>query len=185
MQRYAMTSTQARSRGFSMVELVVTLAVAGILLASAIPSFQSVIRSNRVSAQANELITAFTLARSEAVKRNGTIAVCSADTSVSPPVCGTDWAAGTMVFADADADGVQDAGEEVVRVFRSIGEDDTLVATPSSVSVVRFNGRGLTSLTAALQLRLEPGDCDAGEEYRRDFTLDTSGRVRVAKGACS
>lgn len=173
------------TRGFSVVELVVTLAVAAVLLAAAIPSFQSVIRSNRMSSQANELLTAFTLARSEAVKRNGTIAVCSADTSTSPPTCGTDWAAGTMVFADADGDGVHDTGEEIVRVFRAINADDTITASPSTVNVVQFNGRGRTTLTAAFQLQLEPGDCETDEQIRRDFTLDANGRVRVAKAACS
>jgi type IV fimbrial biogenesis protein FimT len=173
------------ARGFSIVELVVTLAVAAVLLAAAIPSFQSVIRSNRMSSQANELVTAFTLARSEAVKRNGTIAVCSADTSTSPPTCGTDWAEGTMVFADADGDGVHDTGEEIVRVFRAINPDDSITATPSTVNVVQFTGRGMTTLTGALQLQLEPGDCETDEQIRRDFTLDTNGRVRVAKAACS
>jgi len=57
-------------RGFTLIELMVTLAVAGILLGIAVPSFRQLIFSNRLTATANEVVTALTVARSESVKRN-------------------------------------------------------------------------------------------------------------------
>ncbi|MBN8772197.1 MAG: GspH/FimT family pseudopilin, partial [Thiobacillus sp.] len=67
----------AKKRGFTLIELVVTLAVAGILLGIAIPNFQLFVMNNRMASQANDLITALNMARSEAVKRAANVMVCS------------------------------------------------------------------------------------------------------------
>ncbi len=57
-------------RGFTLLELIVTVVVASILLTVAVPSFTTLIRSNRAASEANALLTMLTLARSEAIKRN-------------------------------------------------------------------------------------------------------------------
>ena len=67
-----------KHRGFTLIELMVTLAVAGILLAVGVPSFINVIVGNRLATQSNELVSAFHWARSEAVKRNQPIRLCRA-----------------------------------------------------------------------------------------------------------
>jgi type IV fimbrial biogenesis protein FimT len=79
---------RARGAGFTMVELMVTVAVASILLAVAVPSFNQMIVSGRLTAQANELVTALSLARSEGIKRNANVTFCRAATSNST-VCVT------------------------------------------------------------------------------------------------
>ena len=62
--------------GFTLVELMVTLAVAAILMALAVPSFTSVINGNRLTSTANELVSSLQLARSEALRRNTQVRVC-------------------------------------------------------------------------------------------------------------
>ena len=59
-----------RTAGFTLIELLVTLTVAAILLAVAVPSFQNMMLSSRLSTSANAVANALSLARSEAVKRN-------------------------------------------------------------------------------------------------------------------
>lgn len=59
-----------RQNGFTLVELMVTVAVLAILSTIAYPSFQSTIRSNRVATTTNELIASLALARSEAIKKH-------------------------------------------------------------------------------------------------------------------
>lgn len=69
---------QHRSSGFTLIELVVTLTVAAVLAAIAIPSFQNMMLSNRLSTSANAMVNALNLAKSEAVKRNANITFTNA-----------------------------------------------------------------------------------------------------------
>lgn len=62
--------------GFTIIELMITVAVASILLAIAVPSFNQMIVSGRLTAQSNEMIAAISLARSEAIKRNASVRLC-------------------------------------------------------------------------------------------------------------
>lgn len=69
-------SALERSSGFTMVELVVTIAIASVLLGIAVPSFNQMIVSSRLTTQSNEMIAAISFARSEAIKRNGSLSFC-------------------------------------------------------------------------------------------------------------
>jgi type IV fimbrial biogenesis protein FimT len=64
-------------RGFTIIELMITLVVAAILLAIAIPSFTYLTVSNRLTTTANELVNRLSLARSDAIKRNTLISVAA------------------------------------------------------------------------------------------------------------
>lgn len=64
--------------GFTLIELLVTIAAAAILMAVAVPSFNDLIVSSRLSTQTNDLIAAINTARSEAIKRNRNTSFCRA-----------------------------------------------------------------------------------------------------------
>jgi type IV fimbrial biogenesis protein FimT len=82
-------STRAQSRawghgaGFTIVELMITLAVASILMALAVPSFNQMIVSGRLTAQSNDMLASISLARSEAIKRNASVTLCRTSSSTS------------------------------------------------------------------------------------------------------
>ncbi len=103
-------------KGFTMIELVVTMAVLAILVALAAPSFESVFNSNRLTANANELLSTLQSARMEAVRRNARVVVCRNDTPDAGNACiaGAGAWTGWMTYVDADRDGVFDAGEAVL-----------------------------------------------------------------------
>ena len=69
--------TRRRQRGFTLVELMVTVAVAAVLLMIAVPSFRNITLSNRLNTAANDLVNAISVARMEAVKRNASTQFCS------------------------------------------------------------------------------------------------------------
>jgi len=94
-----------QNRGFTLVELLVTLMVMGIVLGLGVPAFNDFIATNRMSAAVNDLVTALHIARSEAVKRRANVTVCaSADWDTATPSCnnGASMAEGWIAFVDCN-----------------------------------------------------------------------------------
>lgn len=79
--------------GFTMMELLITMTLAGILMAVAVPSFRSAIIGNRLTTQANDIVAAMTYARSEAISHNTTVTFCRANLEASTNCSGSsgDW----------------------------------------------------------------------------------------------
>lgn len=94
-------------KGFTIVELAVTMAVMSILVALAMPSFTSVFNSNRLTANANEMMTTLQSARMESVRRNVGVVICRNDTPDVALACDTGAGAwqGWMSFVDDGAGG--------------------------------------------------------------------------------
>lgn len=90
-------STNARYRarrggaGFTVVELMVTVAVASVLLTIAVPSFNQMIVSGRLTAQSNEIVAAMSMARSEAIKRNANVTLCRSEDSIQCVTAAGAW----------------------------------------------------------------------------------------------
>jgi prepilin-type N-terminal cleavage/methylation domain-containing protein len=107
--------------GFTLVEILVVLAISAILLAVAVPSFQSMKASASNAEAANALIGAVDLARSEAVRAAGNVTVCRSTNVNAPlPDCAGagDWADGWIIFIDEVApQGARDAGDDQI-LFR-------------------------------------------------------------------
>jgi len=169
--------------GLTLVELMVTLAVVIILLAVGMPLFTGVVGSNRATAEANALVAAMQLARSEAVKRNLDAYVCTSSTpnrlAQNCRTNKTDWGAGFFVFVDLDDDGVLDDPDEVIRQWAN---DGVTTLTASSNGRVQFNSAGEEAAGASWAFELE--NADAGGETQRCVTVTITGQVRSERGAC-
>lgn len=97
-----------RARGFTMIELMITVALLAIALSLGTPYIRDAVMNMRMTAQANDLMADLALARSEAVKRNVSVLLC---TSTNGTTCsGNSWADGWIVFPDANGNGQQDTG---------------------------------------------------------------------------
>lgn len=180
-------SSLAKSRGFSLLELLVAMAVVVIIVSLALPSLTSTIQNNRVSGATNEFISAFQFARSEALKRGSPVTVCAADTSdgEDEPECADDWAAGWMVFTDTAAvgSGTPVVGE-LLRVWQPrMGDMD--IDEGSSGSFVRYLPAGRVDGTPVppLVFALRIDNCT--RDQARDVTIERAGSVRVERVNCT
>lgn len=97
------------SRGFTLTEILVTLTLVAVLTAAAIPSFTPMLNRQRLIMATNDLNLAFTLARSEAIRRGVRVAVA--------PMVAQQWAEGWQVFVDTNNNGTFDEGEQLIQQF--------------------------------------------------------------------
>ena len=89
--------------GFTLIELMITLIIIGVLLVVGVPSLKTFMQGNQLIASTNELISAFHVARSEAIKLNASVTICESTngTSCTDPETATgDWDDGWIVFVD-------------------------------------------------------------------------------------
>lgn len=160
-----------KEHGLTLIELMVTLAVAVVLLSIGVPSFQSIMQSNRVSAQTNELVSAITTARSEAVRRNEEIILETADG-------GTDWSVGFVISDGADE----------LRVFDPVDsrlELDAVGSGGSTISEITFHGDGTRDPEDGnVTFDVQPTE-DCMGDMRRSITVTVGGSTRSERLACN
>lgn len=164
------------SKGFTLVELMVTVAVVAILSAIAYPSFQGTIRSNRVAAGHNELLGLVNLARSEAVRNNLGGGVCG---STSGNDCDGNWSGGMMAFADTNRSGTFNLGETVLR-FNKVSSGLVIQGPAAEIA---FDSRGRRRAGADQSVVMRPETCGS-QPLLRTLTINASGQISSAKGAC-
>lgn len=161
------------SKGFTLIELMVTLAVLAIFLSIALPSFTGFIRSNSAESQRAALVSSLGLARSEAIRRGTQVRVS--------PVSSTNWSRGWRVWVDTNANSAYDSGE-AIKEFAAFTGSNTL---SSSVSPIIFNSQGYQSSvtfgnTTTLQFRVGTSYCS----LERDIKVNHLGRVSTERRTC-
>lgn len=165
----------SQAKGFTLVELMIVIAVAATLAAMAFPSFQSSIRANRVSTASNELMASFALARSEAIRSARGGGVCASADGKSC-VAGS-WGDGWLVWTDTNADRALNEGEPVIRYVQA-KQKLTMVGT---VGILAFDNRG-RSTSGTQSIGLKPSD---EATPARCILLSPTGQTQIKKGACS
>ena len=173
-----------RASGFTLLELIITIVILGIVASFAIPSFRQTILNNRLTAQINETSSLISYARSEASKlREGVVTVCASTDSASCSGSAA-WETGWIIFRD-DGNAVLDGSDELMKVGGPLSGGNTLRIvdlTSNSGSYVQFasNGFPVPSVTdkAAGTFVL----CDErGAAEATAVAINISGQVRLAR----
>lgn len=165
----------ARSRGMTLLELMMAVTVLGILLAIAVPSFRNYTIGSRVSAASSDLVTAMNLARSEALRRSSPAVLCA---SADEATCSgdTDWATGWVVFTDPNGNGAVDA-DELLQVWSALSGQ---VAAAADVDRVTYNTMGMVA--AAANFSIASAGCAVDRQV--DTTVSVSGGIRSNRVTC-
>ena len=167
------------STGFTLMELMVTIAIAGILLGVAIPSFTSIISSNRLTTYANELVTALNLARSEAIKRGGSVTVRKVDSN-SCTKTGVNWNDGWDVFTDVNNNGTCDTSDVLIRTYAPFPSFYTLRGNYFFINFIRYKPDGSSNVAGSFVLCDNSDDNNLPEKNTSKLiTVTSSGRVHM------
>ncbi|NIR32538.1 MAG: prepilin-type N-terminal cleavage/methylation domain-containing protein [Gammaproteobacteria bacterium] len=175
-------------RGFTLFELMITVAIGALLVTLAVPSFNTMLQNNRLTSQINEFVATLQLARSEAVKRNETVILCATDDPAADPLdctAAADWETGWIVFSDADSDGAPSATADecnagadcIVAVHAAVEGLNTLRGEPAAVAdSIAYQPSGISDDSGTFIL------CDPrGAGHAKAIVVSTTGRPRASK----
>lgn len=158
-------SIPSKTLGFTLTELLMTLAVMGIVLSLSIPSMTNLINSNRLTTQANSLVGALNIARSESAKRNKVLTVRKNNAG---------WQSGWQVFIDEDQDGVFDVDDDTNISQNEAVKNSTMEVTNTFTNYISFRPDGRSNATGSFYF-CSPS---AIEAFRR-VVVSGSGRIRT------
>ncbi|MGY1410331.1 MULTISPECIES: GspH/FimT family pseudopilin [unclassified Luteimonas] len=157
-----------RGAGFSLIELMVVVAVVAILAVVAYPSLTSVINSNRLSSNANELVASLQYARSEAIRRNARVSVCGSSDGATCDGTWTEW----LTVLDSDDSILRRAA--VRSPVQITADEDSITYRPNGFATA-------AAITVCIPTASPP-------ENQRVVSVTVAGRVATAAanggGAC-
>ncbi len=189
-QSTPITARRRPARGFTLIELMVTIAILAILMALAVPSFNSLIISNRITSHANELIASLQIARSEAIRNNGRVVVCASATPANAAATcsgGPNWTNGWIVFTDTDRNNNRNGAEVVLR--SGTIRPGTLIVNSAAIGntgLVSFRSDGLAHDAAGALLTARIGVCEPATnpvQNVRQVSIGSGSRLAIVRAS--
>lgn len=177
---------KSKHSGFTLIELIVTMAIAAAVLTLGVPGLRELIRNNSRTAHVNDFVSTLNLARSEAIKRGVWVALCKSSdgSSCNTSTCASDgtncWEKGWIAFVDSNANGTLDSGEQILRVHESLKEGFTLRTDTNFSNWIAFLPDGLSRGTSGPFANGTFNICDSrGTNQARFIAINTVGRILV------
>jgi type IV fimbrial biogenesis protein FimT len=166
-----------RQKGYTLIELMTTLAVAAVLISVAMPSMTSFRQNSQLTGTVNELISIMHLARNTAITTNTRVTLCASRNGNN---CETvAWSDGWIAFVDRDSDQNVDDDESVLRA--GSGDDGLTISSSQYPVFLMYRPNGRAMRHAASENTGQFNICDdRGAGHAKAVILDLSGRPRVA-----
>jgi len=167
-----------RQEGYSLLELVIAIGIAGILIALAIPSFTSFVSDSKITSATNDMVFALQTARSESIKRSATVVLCpSTNPTDADPSCAGGYGDGWIVFADVDSNGAREAGEQVLLQVEAQPNGFSFVPDAAFTNRVFFGDTGSSTNPAGVPLSGQIEITYAGGAETREVVIAANGRI--------
>lgn len=165
------------SRGYTLLEMMVTVSIIAITLGMAVPSYRNLTQNESISSAANQLLGAMRFARSEAVKRKAPVKLCASNGGQQCAGVAGNWVNGWLIYVDSNDDDVFNDLDVLLKVMHP--ESDNFSIAPDAVSFessVTFFAKGEVLIASKFAF------CDdRGEEFGRNLSLSLSGRAKVGE----
>jgi type IV fimbrial biogenesis protein FimT len=171
--------------GYTLIELMVVVAIVGILSAVAVPNFSQMMQRQRVDSQVSALVSAMRSTRAEAVKRGQQVTLCPTNNpNDNLPVCATgnpDWSRGWVVFVDNGPNmRTLDPGETIINVQQAFEGSGGVTNSTLDSMVFLPSGLPMGGVQSSFVVRPE-GSGAAASPLVRNIVLSAPGRVRIDK----
>lgn len=177
--------SQRRQSGVTLIELLVTISIAAILMAIAVPGFQDFFRRNRLDSAASDFMATLNYARSEAIRRGVPVSVCKSKDGTSCGGVHVHWEQGWIVFTNPNNDDSVDTGsdEEILRVHETLPNGITMNANTNFTTRITYRSDGRITNTVGGTFFFCPA---SGTTDARQIVVNGAGRARFEHAAtCS
>jgi len=178
-------------RGLTMIELMVSLVIMGILAAIAVPSFNRLIATSGTTSDANSLMSDLALARSEAARTGNPVTICLSSDGATCNAAATTWTGGRIVFTDSATSGTigvvdTGAGDKVLRYTSAlINSSDRITGTsvPNTTYITYSSTGTVYGVTNATSAQFKV--CRATGTFPGTIvSISVTGRASAATTTC-
>ena len=174
---------QPKQRGFTLIELIITIAIAGILMSLALPSFKKTLQNNKLTSMHNELLSSLSLARNTAISRGSFATLCKSNQAGDNCDSSASWKDGWIVFLDRDDSGSVNNDEEVISLNNALPKK---VSISFSRNRVTYGAQGYAIGYSGVVTFCD----DLDNDNKKGMIISSNGHIRVATsdselGGCS